>query len=82
MLAHAESVDVVMVDEDKTMALAYGEGLGADIALYLARHGVEVASSQIDRNGASVAETLWSAVAERGADLLCAGAYGHSRPCR
>jgi nucleotide-binding universal stress UspA family protein len=79
MLARAESVDVVMVNEGKTMTPALGDAPGADIALYLARHGVEVTVRQLERHGSSVAETLLSALSERDADLLCAGAYGHSR---
>lgn len=79
LLARAEEVEIVMVDEGKNMAASYGETPGSDIALYLARHGVEVTTRELDRNGLSVAETLLSAVAERGADLLCTGAYGQSR---
>ena len=52
---------------------------GADIALHLARHGVKANASQTVAAEISVADVLLSYAADRGVDLIVAGAYGHSR---
>jgi nucleotide-binding universal stress UspA family protein len=56
----------------------HGEVPGADLALFLARHGVTAEvyqeTSQIDTGSA-----LLSRVADYGSDLIVMGAYGHSR---
>lgn len=72
------SLDVVMVDPliddgDKRYEP------GADIAAYLARHGINVTLHQVPSGGRSVAETLDQHVRDLGAELLVMGAYGHSR---
>ena len=51
---------------------------GADIALYLARHGVNVEVMR-QQTGQDVGNALLSLAAERGADLLVMGGYGHAR---
>lgn len=79
LLKRAERVTVVVVHDGRRMDSAHGDEPGADIALYLARHGVATEVNQLARNGAEVSEVLLRAVAEQGADLLCMGAYGHSR---
>ncbi|MYM76298.1 universal stress protein, partial [Duganella sp. FT134W] len=59
---------------------AHGVQPGADIALYLARHGVKV---EVQQNTAGpnedVGNALLSLAADSGADLLVMGAYGHQR---
>jgi nucleotide-binding universal stress UspA family protein len=52
---------------------------GADIARHLARHDISVQAMDGVRNGIDVADQLLCASVERGADLIVAGAYGHSR---
>ncbi|AWN15163.1 universal stress protein [Salinisphaera sp. LB1] len=79
LLQDAESVTLLVVDDNHAWVSPHGEEPGADIALYLARHGVSVDVSRISCRGRSVAEALCAHVDERGADLLCMGAYGHSR---
>lgn len=58
----------------------HGAQPGADIALFLARHGVQVEvlrqSTPLDL---PVGEALLSLAAEQNADLLVMGAYGHPR---
>lgn len=51
---------------------------GADAALYLARHGIEI---QVEHRPQSVdaGHAILSLASDRGADLLVMGAYGHSR---
>jgi nucleotide-binding universal stress UspA family protein len=56
----------------------HGQQPGADMALYLARHGVKVnvtnATTELD-----IGNALLSQAADIGADLLVMGGYGHSR---
>lgn len=59
---------------------AHGEQPGADIALYLARHGVHIdVRRQETATGIGVGEALLSMAADINADLLVMGAYGHLR---
>jgi nucleotide-binding universal stress UspA family protein len=77
-LTSAELVTVLTIDP-REGPRAHGELPGADIALHLARHGVE---GQIERTvsaGLPVGEVLLSRAADLGADLIVMGAYGHSR---
>lgn len=56
----------------------HGEQPGADMALYLARHGVKVTVEQ-RTTSLDVGEALLSMAADAGADLLVMGCYGHHR---
>ncbi len=57
----------------------HGAAPGADIGLYLARHGVRV-EMRVDRaKGIDVGNELLSRAADLDADLMVMGAYGHSR---
>ncbi|AKU20461.1 universal stress protein [Massilia sp. NR 4-1] len=59
---------------------AHGEEPGADIALYLARHGVNVEVTVEQRPATSdVGNALLSLAANISADLIVMGAYGHTR---
>ncbi|WP_167089810.1 universal stress protein [Massilia frigida] len=77
LLRKAVQVDLVVV-AGKDSPERYGEQPGADIALYLARHGVEVALNVV-RGGDDDGESLLSFAADKGADLIVMGAFGHSR---
>jgi nucleotide-binding universal stress UspA family protein len=58
----------------------HGEQPGADMALYLARHGVNVeVLVQNTPQGLDVGNALLSLSADLGIDLLVMGAYGHLR---
>ena len=57
---------------------AEGRLAGADIALHLARHGVNVVVRRED-GAADVGSALLSLAADVGADLLVMGGYGHTR---
>ncbi len=77
-LTAAEHVTVMavnpMVDER-----GHGEAPGADLAAFLAHHGVNV-EAQADRTPVrDIGEELLSRVADDEADLLVMGAWGHSR---
>lgn len=77
LLKKANGVSVLVFDPAAS-PISHGEEPGADIGLYLARHGVKVEVSAqpgpIDAGNA-----LLSRVADLGADLLVMGGYGHSR---
>lgn len=76
MLQRAAQVDLV-VFSDRQDGL-HGEEPGADIALYLARHGVrtEVSVRPAEREQG---QALLGFAHERASDLIVMGAYGHAR---
>lgn len=78
LLAAAASVTVITVDAERTPA-RYGEAPGADIALFLARHGVTVTVERTVSAGIGVGNVLLSLASDLDADLLVMGAYGHAR---
>lgn len=78
LMRHAEAVHVVLVDPDSSYLASGGEP-GADMAAYLARHGINVVIDQLPSAGRPVQEILSSHALEIGADLIVMGAYGHSR---
>lgn len=74
----AGSVHVAMVDP-VSVPRASGDEPGADVAVYLARHGIRVTVDILPSTGRSVAAVLQKHALEIGADLIVMGAYGHSR---
>lgn len=77
LLALARRVQVLMVDPVSGPD-QHGEEPGADIALFLARHGVRVEVGSLQSAG-EVGETLLAAADQAQSDLLVMGAYGQSR---
>ena len=77
LLKTAKSVLVALINADE-MTERHGEQPGADLATYLARHGVNVEVVR-ERSDAGAAPALIGLARDAGADLLVAGAYGHSR---
>src|ERR1700687_4571981 len=77
-LVAATSVTVFVVDANKR-ADRHGEEPGADIALYLARHGAHVEVEQVSSRGSPVADIILSYARDRGMDLIVIGAYSHAR---
>ena len=77
ILQRARSVEVVAF-EAQPSASGHGAQPGADIALYLARHGVKATAAQ-QRAGIDVGNQILSRAADTSADLIVMGAYGHSR---
>jgi nucleotide-binding universal stress UspA family protein len=77
LLQGAKTVEVVAFDPHAGGA-DHGEQPGADIALYLARHGVKATAAQ-QHAGIDVGEQILSRAADANADLIVMGAYGHSR---
>lgn len=85
ILKQADLVQVAVFDPEENPGL-HGEQPGADIALYLARHGVKVESSvhytdedDVEKRRLDVGNALLSLANDFGSDLLVMGAYGHSR---
>jgi nucleotide-binding universal stress UspA family protein len=77
MLCAAQDVRVVVFNADRQVNV-HGEQPGADLALYLARHGVKVEVMQ-ETTEEDSGNALLSQAADVGADLLVMGCYVHSR---
>jgi nucleotide-binding universal stress UspA family protein len=78
LLQRADRVTVMVVRPHADSG-AHGEMPGADIAAYLARHGVKVDVMSEEGEGIDVGELMLSRVADLGSDLIVMGAYSHSR---
>lgn len=78
ILRRAKQVDLAVFNPEREPYDAHGAEPGADIALFLARHGVRV---EVKRQtvAAPVGEALMSTAADLSSDLIVMGAYGHSR---
>ena len=76
LLREAEQVHVVAFNPE---GAAHGAVPGADIGLYLARHGVPVEVAYHRADDIDVGNQMLSRVADLGIDLIVMGAYGHSR---
>jgi nucleotide-binding universal stress UspA family protein len=77
MMKNAESVNVVLVDP--TASRWNGHEPGADVATYLARHGVKVTVDRLPSAERPVNEVLNEHAIDTSADLIVIGAYGHTR---
>jgi nucleotide-binding universal stress UspA family protein len=77
-LVAASCVTLLVIDSAER-AGRHGEEPGADIALYLARHGARVDVDQVLSKGTPVADIILSHAADHGMDLIVIGAYGHAR---
>ncbi|KIF80094.1 universal stress protein [Noviherbaspirillum autotrophicum] len=77
LLRQAALVQVAVFDAE-IGPQAHGEEPGADIALFLARHGVKVEVSLLS-SGGDVGGAILSHAGYFGADLIVMGGYGHSR---
>lgn len=77
-LKRAANVEVVVFETPDDAWLDHGQAPGADIGLWLARHGVKVEARHVPAKVAAGAALL-SHAADVDADLIVAGGYGHSR---
>jgi nucleotide-binding universal stress UspA family protein len=78
LLAGAETVTVLCIDPDEDKR-AHGEVPGTDIAVHLARHGVNARVESTVSGGIGVGNALLSRASDIGADLLVMGAFGRTR---
>jgi nucleotide-binding universal stress UspA family protein len=78
LLEKAEIVHVTMVDPMARTGVN-GEEPGADIAAFLARHGVKVQVDRLSSEGKSADEIITRHAVDMGADLIVMGAYNHPR---
>jgi nucleotide-binding universal stress UspA family protein len=78
-LQRAELIQLVEICENKAAAPATAARL-ADVANYLGRHGVKtIVNADIAERDATAAEQLIDIAERQKADLIVAGAYGHTR---
>lgn len=78
LLKHARVVEVVVFETPEDVGRLHGAVPGADIGLWLARHGVNVEVRYVPTK-VGAGEALLSHAADMGADLIVTGGYGHSR---
>ena len=78
LLRRAEKVVVLSVNPRRGSG-DHGEIPSANIALHLARHGVNAEAANTVADGISVSDIVLAHVGDRGIDLIVSGAWGHSR---
>lgn len=76
-LKRAEIAHVVIFNNDIKTDIHGGQP-GADIALYLARHGIKVEVSE-QATGIDIGNSLLSLASDMNVDMIVMGGYGHSR---
>jgi nucleotide-binding universal stress UspA family protein len=80
-----DALPFLMQAKSVTVAMVTGQAEGdperarRELTRRLLRHGVEPAFMTVPKGRGSVTEALEICAADRGADLIVAGAYGHSR---
>ena len=77
-LVSAEKVVVLIVDT-KRFGSGHGPEPGADVAAWLARHGVNVTVQRDVAADTDVGSVILSRAADHDIDLIVMGIYGHSR---
>ncbi len=77
-LIAAEKVIVLVIDPESSPT-GHGPEPGADVAGWLARHGVKVTVQRDSAADSDVGNVILSRAADFGVDLIAMGIYGHSR---
>lgn len=77
-LKTAERVIVLIIDPHKS-SQGHGAEPGADVATWLARHGVKVTVQRESATDIEIGNVILSRAADYGVDLIVMGVYGHSR---
>jgi nucleotide-binding universal stress UspA family protein len=77
-LKAAEKVIILAVDP-ATSSAGHGAEPGADVAVWLSRHGVKVTVQRDVAADSDVGGVILSRAADHDADLIVMGIYGHSR---
>lgn len=78
IMAGADDVHVTLIDPDSS-SVANGPEPGADIAAYLAHHGVKVVVDRLPSENYATAHVLKRHAIDMSADLIVMGGYGHTR---
>ena len=78
LLQRAQLVTIMAVNAQPATS-AHGDIPGADLALYLARHGVKAEVSPSYTDQIDVGDDLLARASDLDIDLIVMGAYGHSR---
>jgi nucleotide-binding universal stress UspA family protein len=78
ILRQAKEVKILAVNPEIGLG-GHGDVPGADIALHLARHGVNAEAMQVESPDKRFGITIMNEAAKVGADLIVSGAFGHSR---
>ena len=78
LLRQAGNVEIVVFESPVEFEHSHGDLPGADIGLWLARHGVKVLVTR-QYTDMALGESILSYAADTGADLIVAGGYGHLR---
>jgi len=76
LLARADSVELVAFEPRSG---DHGDTPAADVALYLARHGVKATAARQSAPQIDIGAQMLSRAADTSADLIVMGGYGHSR---
>jgi nucleotide-binding universal stress UspA family protein len=78
ILRQAKQVKILAVNPEVGLG-GHGEVPGADIALHLARHGVNAEAVQVQSADKRFGITIMNEAEKAGSDLIVCGAFGHSR---
>ncbi len=78
-LKAADKVTILVVNPENPASGDHGDIPSADIALYLARHGIKAEAASTKTDQGDVGEIILSRAFDADADMIVAGAYGHSR---
>ena len=78
LLKRAKTVTIVCIDPVMS-EMGDGENPGSDVGKWLTHHGCKVTVEQHPSGGKAIAACILERVEQIGADLVVAGAYGHSR---
>ncbi|MBD0275831.1 MAG: universal stress protein [Acetobacteraceae bacterium] len=79
LLVRAEEVLVLEVVQDDAEEVEQARGRADDAVAFLARHGAPARGGAAGLRGPAGADELLFAAERQGADLIVAGAYGHTR---
>lgn len=74
-LSAAQAVDVIAINEDSEAT----EATAAALAAHLVRKNIAAKSERLTAERGEIDNTILSAAADRGAQLIVMGGYGHSR---
>jgi len=78
IMQSAEAVEIVLIDPVPSYE-GHGPEPGADLAAYLARHGLRPNVQRLPREGMEIGEVLSRAARDLDCDLIVMGGFGHSR---